>query len=292
MGRLGMRGSMSSDPSAGTSPGGGHRLAVHGGHLDYDVAGGGEPVLLIHSAIADRRLWNREFIDLARRHRAVRFDLRGYGGSTPAGGPFSYVEDIGTLLDHLQVRRAFLVGSSMGGARAVDFALTYPERVSGMLLAAPGLSGGLEPPFTPEEQAAFEYDERKSTEIAKAWSGGDKARAVDLLGELWCSALAGSERELFRRMVEENSAEVFEDRSARLAENERPAFTRLAEVKAPTVVLVGDRDNPSSPVFAQRVASAIPNAKLVTVPGADHLVNLSRPREFDAALHSMLRRVG
>ena len=265
------------------------KLGVPGGHLAYETAGHGPPVLFIHSVIADRRMWDREFAALAADRQVVRFDLRGFGGSTPASAPFSYVRDIEALVSHLRLERPCLVGSSMGGAMAIDYALANPEGVSGLLLAAPGLSGGFDPPFEQKELAAFESDEKKSTEIAQAWSKGEASRAFELLRDLWCPALKGPSLELFRTMVEENATEVFDSRSQGQAERAPKAAARLGTIRVPTTVLIGDRDNPASAVFARRIARAIPGARLVAVPEADHLINLSRPDAFDAELRSALR---
>jgi 3-oxoadipate enol-lactonase len=266
-------------------------LRVPGGHLAYEAAGEGPALLFIHSAIADQRMWDRELPLYSSDHRAIRFDLRGYGGSSAASAPFSYVDDIHALLTHLGAPRTFLVGSSMGGAFAIDYALEHPEHVSGLLLVAPGMSGGFQPPFSPEEQTALEYDDTKSQAVAQAWAKGDAGAAFERLRELWCSALEGPSLALFRRMVEENLAEVFDDRSAKLATRRPPAEGRLPGLRAPTTVLIGDRDNPSSDCFVKRIVQAVPGARRVPVGGADHLVNLSRPHAFDEALRSALRSV-
>jgi pimeloyl-ACP methyl ester carboxylesterase len=76
-------------------------------------------------------------------------------------------------------------------------------------------------------------------------------------------------------MVEQNATEVFENRSVGLAEAAPPAAGRLVTIRVPTTVLVGDRDNAASAVFARRFARSIPGARLARVPEADHLVNLS-----------------
>ena len=264
------------------------QLELPGGSIAYETAGRGVPILFVHSVIADRRMWNREFSLCSADHRTVRFDLRGFGSSPPAATAFSYGADMAALVSHLRLDRPYLVGSSMGGAFAIDFAIAHPDQVRGLMLVAPGLSGGFEPPFDSEEQAAFDYDEKKSQEIVRAWSRHDTASAVDLLRQLWCSALVGPNRALFQRMVEENLSEVFDDRSMKLATRAPPAAGRLSEIHVPTTVLLGDRDNPSSAVFAKRIARSIGGSRLVTVPGADHLVNLSAPEAFDRELRAAL----
>jgi 3-oxoadipate enol-lactonase len=264
------------------------KVEVAGGHIAYETVGRGAPVLFLHSVIADSRMWDRELPIYSVDHQAVRFDLRGFGGSSPASAPFSYTDDMRTLLQHLEVERPFLVGSSMGGAFAIDFALENPQMVRGLFLVAPGLSGGFEPPFEPQELAAFEYDDKKSQEISSAWSKGKTSEAFELLRQLWCSALQGSSLELFRKMVLENTPEVFDNRSMQHAATPAPAAGRLSTIQVPTTVLVGDRDNPSSDCFVRRIVRSMPGARLVTVHGADHLVNLSRPSEFDQALVAAL----
>ncbi len=268
-------------------------LDVPGGRLAYETAGAGSPVLFVHSVIADSRMWDREVSVYSSTHRTIRFDLRGFGGSAPATAAFSYLDDLRALLDHLRVDRPFVVGSSAGGAIALDFALANPDMVRGLLLAAPGPAGGaLQPPFDAEEKAAFDYDDQKSQAISLAWSKKEAATAFDLLRQLWCSQLGGSSLELFRTMVEQNATEAFENRSMKLATDPPPVPGGLAAFRVPTTILVGDRDNPSSPVIAKRIARAVTGARLVSVAGADHLVNLSRPDDFDRELRAALASPG
>lgn len=262
-----------------------------GGTLAYDVAGKGAPILFVHSVIADRRMWDREVAAFAPEHLVIRYDLRGFGGSAPATGPYSLVGDVESVLAHVGVDRAFVVGSSMGGAIAVDFALAHPEQVTGLLLAAPGLSGGIQAPYTPEEQASFERDEQISKATAEAWRKGDRTRAFDLLRELWCPALEGEALRRWKEMVDANATEVFTNRSEMQAEARPAAEPRLPRLTVPTTLLIGHRDNPASIFFARRIAGAVPGGRLTEIPAADHLINLSTPEAFATALRSALASV-
>jgi pimeloyl-ACP methyl ester carboxylesterase len=272
---------MSRPPTANT-------LDVPGGKIAYDVAGEGSPVVFLHEGIADRRMWDREFPILAREHRVARYDLRGYGGSAPATSGFSSVRDLDALIDHLDMERPLLIGPSYGGRIALDLALARPASVGGLLLVAPGYSG-MDYDHVPGGKATFERDETLSKAAADAWAAGRLDEATEHLRQLWASALSGSALDLFRAMVRDNAEEVFADRSSRLDSREgEPAAGRLNEVRVPTWILVGDRDNPAMPHVANFLARGIPGARLQLVPGADHLLNLSRPDAFDAAVRTSL----
>jgi 3-oxoadipate enol-lactonase len=263
-------------------------LEVPGGKISYDAAGDGPPIVLLHEGIADRRVWNREFPILARDHRVVRYDLRGYGDSTPASSAYSPVRDLQALLDHLGLTRPVIVGPSVGGKIALDLTLASPERVGALLLVAPGYSG-MDYDHVPGGKATFERDETLSKAAVDAWAAGDLEGATDQLRQLWASALTGSALDLFRTMVRENAEEVFEERSGQHETRDgEPAAGRLREIRVPTRILVGDRDNPAMPHCANFLARGIAGAKVDLVPGADHLVNLSRPDAFDAALRGFV----
>lgn len=266
-------------------------LDVPGGKIAYEVEGQGTPLVLLHEGIADRRMWNREFPLLAREHRVVRYDLRGFGGSLPATSAYSPVRDLVSLLEQLDLARPLIVGPSAGGSIALDLALAHPEKVGALLLVAPGYSG-MDYDHVPGGKATFERDETLSKAAAEAWAAGRLEEATEHLRQLWASALTGEALALFRTMVRDNAQEVFEDRSAAFATREgAPAAGRLAELRAPTRILVGDKDNPAMPHCANFLARGIAGATVEIVAGADHLLNLSRPDAFDAAVAALLREV-
>jgi 3-oxoadipate enol-lactonase len=265
-------------------------LDVAGGKIAYDEQGHGTSIVLLHEGIADRRMWNREFPTIAQEHHVVRYDLRGYGGSTPATSEFYPVRDLLTLLDHLRLERPLIVGPSMGGKIALDLTLAYPQRVAGLLLMAPGYSG-MDYDHVPGGKATFERDERLSKAAADAWGAGHLDDATEFLRQLWASALSGPPLELFRTMVRENAKEVFEERSGQFERRDgEPAAARLGEIRIPTQIVVGDRDNPAMPHAANFLGRGIAGARVELVPGADHLLNLSAPTAFDAALAGMISR--
>lgn len=263
-------------------------LPVPGGSLYYEATGKGPAIVFIHAAIADRRMWNREFALYAKDHTVVRYDVRGFGRSPAASTEYSDVDDLRALLEQIGIRTATLVGCSNGGRIALDFAVEHPEKVARLLLVSPGVSG-FTAEHAPDGQAVFEQDGARSAKIPGAWKAGRKEEALEALREYWTAAQVGANRELVRTMMRENAEEIFTDASASHNRSpDPPAVSRLGSIASPTVVLLGDRDEPSMTFIVRTVVQGIPRAKLVPVPGADHLVNLSRPAEFDKALRQLL----
>lgn len=264
------------------------QLPVAGGHLAYDVAGKGSPVVFLHALIADRRMWDREFQKYAAGHTVVRYDLRGLGASPPAKAPYSEIEDLDRLIDHLQLGPVTLVGCSGGGKTALDFAVEHPLKVQALLLVAPGVSG-FDGSSDPEGQADYDADGARLKPVFEAWGAGRKEEATRRLREYWCSQQSGKNLELVQRMIEENAEEIFTEKSASQAKGlDPPALLRIRHIRAPTIVLSGDHDEPTCGWIARRVAHEIAHAELIPVSRADHLVNLSRPDVFDSALQRLL----
>src|SRR5688500_4113635 len=114
---------------------------VNGARIYYEVAGEGEPLVLVHAGIADSRMWDGQLTAFADRNRVIRHDMRGFGMSAMVDGPFSHHDDLRGLLDSLDVERAHLVGCSMGGGAVLDFALGYPQRVVNLVLVGSAVGG-------------------------------------------------------------------------------------------------------------------------------------------------------
>ena len=114
------------------------RVAVAGGALYYEAAGSGALVILLHGGNLDRRMWDTQFALLRQYYRVVRYDARGFGRSSTADHPFAAHDDLAALVCARRLPRVTLVGLSMGGRIALDFALAHPERVDRLSWRPPG----------------------------------------------------------------------------------------------------------------------------------------------------------
>ena len=168
---------------------------VGGGKLAWEAAGEGPGVAFLHPGLWDSRVWDEQFGVFSKAYRVLRHDFRGYGRSSrpEPEKPYSHVDDLEAVMDAAGVDRAALIGNSMGGRVAIDFALEHPSRVSALVLAAPGL-GGFEGSI--EEEARWEaWSDERVGPIADLIEAGDLERARDLqLRELWAPARDGRPR--------------------------------------------------------------------------------------------------
>jgi 3-oxoadipate enol-lactonase len=246
------------------------------------------PVVLIHGHSADLRLWEPQVPALVGAgYRVVRYDVRGHGRSSvpPTGYDWEhYLADLRALLDHLRVSRAHLAGISMGGAIALELALEEPGRVASLTLLDSALPGFA---YSPQ----FEDDVERLRDAVRA----EGPRAAVERHWLTHPIFDGVRRrpEAFaalRRMVLDYPAADYLD-EAEYPPPERPAIERLHEVRAPTLVVVGELDLPDFRIIADILAENLPRARKLVVPDAGHLPSLERPEEVNPALLSFLAAV-
>jgi pimeloyl-ACP methyl ester carboxylesterase len=262
----------------------GHGFApANGTRLFYEVSGTGPAVVLIHGGQLDCRMWGEQFTAFSRHFRVIRYDVRGYGGSPRPDVLYSDAEDLLALLDYLKVERAHLVGLSLGGRIAIDFALAHPTRVSSLTLAGPGLSG-YEPPDGAETDL-------RMWEIIKAArdSGPEEATALWLKDPFMAPAMeqARLAPEL-RRMALENAHCWLENPI--LQRPPKPtAASRLGEIQLPSLLLIGERDVPQIRATVETLERGIRGSKKLSIAGAGHMANLENPTAFNEAVLSFLR---
>ncbi len=255
-------------------------LDVADGRLYVETSGAGPTVVLIHGFSLDTRMWAPQAPALAPHFRVVRYDLRGFGRSSLPAGPFSHVADLIRLLDHLACDRAHLVGLSLGGGLAVDFALAHPGRVCSLTLVD-GTLGGF----------GWEKDWGAPGRAARA-EGVAAARAAWLADEVFAPVLEQpGPAAAFRAMVADYSGWHWDHRSPELPPAGAPAIDRLGEIQAPTLVVMGERDHPDFHRIADRLEYGIPGARRIVLRGVGHLSNLEAPAAFNTALLDFLQSV-
>jgi len=261
------------------------RVAVPGSSLYYETAGNGRPLILLHGGSLDRRMWDDQFYALAQSHRVIRYDARGHGRSGSVTSPFDGSEDLRALMEALRVGRATLVGSSLGGATAIDFALAYPERVDRLVLVGSGLSGYRWPPESrdvPWRVAARAAAARGDTVgIARSWLQSEyfaAARELPALAARLDTLLAENVELWKSRLRMGNQDTVFSGQ----------ALGRLDRIRAPALIVVGSRDVVDIHRIADTLQAYLPQARTVVVDRAGHVPNMERPSLFLEVLRNFL----
>jgi len=245
--------------------------------LHHVLEGAGPAVLLLHSTTADARQWRPQIRELRGEVTVVAPDLRGHGRSPLGSEPFSHAGDVVRLMDELGLDRCAVVGSSGGGAVALQVASTVPERVSALVLLC-AAAEGVEP--TADLRA---FAERETALL----HSGDVAAATDLNVDMWLQPeVDAAARQLFREM----QSHAFQVQLAAGDEvHEEDVEVELARITCKATVVSGSRDLAWFRAVADHLAAGLPRAVHVDLPWAGHLPNLERPTETTQLIRRSIR---
>jgi 3-oxoadipate enol-lactonase len=257
-------------------------LETSGAQIYHEVEGTGEPVVLIHAGVANLRMWDAQVEAMKDRYRLIRYDTRGFGKTETDAVAFSNRADIAALLDHLGEPSAHIVGLSRGGQIALDFALEFPDRVRSLTVVAGGVGGYESPAELPPETwepveamwKAKEWEALSDWETA-FWADGP-GQPADRVPEI--------RRRVHGWVLENYLAEKEEGDPQPL---DPPAATRLGDLRAPLLVMLGTLDEPSTSDAMRHLAASVPGARLEEFESA-HLVNLEHPERFNRVLREFL----
>jgi len=246
--------------------------------IAYDEAGSGPTVLLLHSTVCDRRMWDPQLPALVEAgYRAVRADLRGFGETPMPDRPYNNADDVVEVLDRVGAERAAVVAASGGGRVGLEVAARWPPRVTALMLVSTALAGHEPGP----ELSAFDAREEELLEA------GDIDAATELNVATWLGPHAG---EATRAKVREMQRHAFEVQLAPAPEVEqiRVAYDVFA-ITAPTLLLSGAHDLPDFRQIAVELAGRLPDARHVPLDWAGHLPSMERPDTFNRSLVDFLR---
>lgn len=250
--------------------------------VHHRIDGAGTPLLLVNSLGTALGLWEPQVVPLGFRHRLVRYDQRGHGGTPAPQGPYTIealAGDAIELLDRLGLERVAVCGLSIGGAVATSIAATAPDRVERLVIASAG--------------ARFATPETWVERAATVRAGGTEA-VVDGVVERWFTpAFATAHPEVvagFRATFCDVDPEGYAGCCDALAVWD--ATPLLGRVLAPTLVISGGDDAVAPPDRGRELAEAIPGARLVVLDDCAHLASANRPAAFTDAVLAHLTGEG
>lgn len=251
------------------------QLALEGGTIKYQRAGAGRPLTFVHGHTLDMDMWQPQFEAFEPEFEVLRYDMRGYGGSSlPVDDNYLHSTDLLRLHEDLGLTSTSLVGLSLGGQVALEYAIHYPDQIEKLILIDPFL-------------ADFSFsDTWNNTLISmiETSMAGDYGTTRKIW---WESGLFTPAQE--KPCSADKIKSIFNRYSGWHFEHPlhlgvAPVSERLKEIKAPTLILVGDEDIQDFLNISEFLESEIPNASRRVVSGAGHMANLEAPRAVNEAI--------
>ncbi len=240
----------------------------------YEVVGEGEPVVFLHGIGSNSRSWRRQLEDFSDRFMAVAWDAPGYGGSIDPDHSWQmedYAAALNTFLDDLQLDRIHLVGLSMGGVIAAEFCRLHQDRLRSLVLADTHRGGAAKEPPEAQDRA---LEDRLTAFLVKSREEFARERVPRLLSPAASPHLIEDAVEIMKEV----RSPGYEIAARALANSD--VRDVLPKIHVPTLVACGEADIVCPPEEAERIAAAIPAARLEIIPNAGHLSNQERPTEF------------
>lgn len=262
--------------------------------LAHEMAGDGPVVVLLHSGVTDRRMWDDQWSALIRSgYRALRCDFRGFGDTPPAAGadstehPYTDAGDVLDLLDELGIHQAAFIGSSYGGGVALQVAAARPAAVTSLLLLCAGMPG-----HEPSE-GLLAFGEEEDALLA----AGDVEAAVELNVRRWLGPEADeAARERVRTMqrhafdVQAAAAPSGEHADQNGPEPDADRDPDLSRITAPCLAVSGAHDFTDFRDIARLLPQLLPDATWHEYAWAGHFPNLERPAETTELITAFLAR--
>lgn len=260
--------------------------------LHYEEVGQGTPIIFVHEFAGDLRSWENQLRHFGRWHRCIAFNARGYPPSDVPADWRSYSQaraagDILAVMDHLGVRKAHVVGLSMGGFAALQLGMDAPERALSLCVA--GVGYGSEP----SKQDLFRREAEISAKLLVE-DGMEAFAAKYAVGPTRLPFREGDPRGFaeFLAQLAEHSALGSANTQLGVQRNRASLYDiveKLREIRVPVLILNGDEDYPclAPGVMLKQV---IPSAAMSVIANCGHTINLELPDEFNRILGDFIRQ--
>ena len=255
-------------------------LKLDGVDVHYEMAGSGHPIVLVHGHGLDSRMWDGQIAGLSRLYTVVRYDFRGHGKSSAPGTGYSrprLAHELFLLVDALGLTKPSIVGHSRGGTVGLEYALTYPTRISTLTVVASGIEG-----YYSEAELAPTIAKQKA--LLRREGVSDRFVRAALRSPLYDGVRGDTEKlALLRTMLSAWSGADWRD-DAVYPRPERQQIERLSDVGVPVMVVVGERDLSLFNDIAEVFAGGLRVVRRAVVPDAGHMAPMENPEAFNDIL--------
>lgn len=266
------------------------KIKANGMMMNCEVVGEGECLVLIHGFTDNLNMWASQVAEFSETCKVVTLDVRGHGQTETPSDDLSmdlFAEDIHGLLEALKIEKACVLGYSMGGRIGLQFALTYPEKVSGLVFANSGIAGiGYQ---MPEEQLKEMMIRRE--QMMELYQSKDIERIADSMAERSMTpGMRENNPELFKKYkaikLQNNPEHYLAIMQAMGASAASPPD--LSQIKCPTLIIAGDQDLFMSMDVTLFMAKTIPRALMKVFP-TGHASAMEVPKEFNQTVLDFMK---
>jgi len=255
---------------------------VDGGQIRYETCGSGaQAIVLIHDGVLNSASFDDMWPILCKDFRVVRYDRRGYGKSPAAKAPYSPQEDLAAVMAAAKMDHASLVGFSFGGGLAVSYAIRHPEQIDRLVISGAALNGFEQTQHFRDHITHImapmiigNFDAVVANAAKSGWvmaPGHDAAKAQAL------AILKASPQDLSHQMRDPIKAWPSD-------------LSRMAEIKTPTLILIGDHDIADNQAESGAAQALIPGSRRIVIDDAGHLMQLEHPREIADLIADFVRK--
>jgi pimeloyl-ACP methyl ester carboxylesterase len=245
------------------------------GKIYYELTGKRTPIVFIHGFTLDHRMWKTQVEFFKHDYQTLVYDMRGFGKSSVPNGKYSHHNDLKNLLDSLNINKIHLVGLSLGGEIALDFAISYPQKLLSLSLLNSSLSG---------------YKSTVDWSVHAKEQGLVKAKNNWLNHEVFAPTKKNPKTTaILQQIINDYSGWHWLNSDPR-TKIKKLALNRLNKITCPTLVLSGKNDLSYFQDIAKVLSKKIPNAKRQIIKGAGHMINLEEAETTNSALQQFFKK--
>jgi 3-oxoadipate enol-lactonase len=247
-----------------------------GSEMAYSICGSGDPVILLHGWACNSSFWHHQISVLAKTHQVIAIDFRGHGQSSIPQSGYTIARltaDIRELIVQLELSPAIVIGHSMGGMVAQQYAILHPEDVNRLILIATAANATgkvLISVAIADESKKTDYCQSFNTHFSHWFTSNSSPQLMS-----W---------------VRDQMLQTPEEVALNLVDSYRglDLRSRLPSINLPTLVIGARGDTSTPPTASEVIARLIPEARCIVIDGAGHFVQLERPDEVNNAIREFV----
>lgn len=262
-------------------------LTVNNSNVSYNDEGpeGAPIIIFVHGFPLNKSMWDKQLKALKDNYRVIAYDIRGHGATEVGTVDFSidlFVQDLLSFMDALKIEKAVLCGLSMGGYIALNAIANHPERFTALILSDTNCTAD-----------APEAKEKRMSTIESIKKNGVEKLANDLLPNLFAPGSFKSNSEeivAVKEMIVTTTIPSL-NKSLHALANRKETCSKLAKIKVPVLILVGEADKITPLEAAKSMQEKIKDATMHIISGAGHLSNMENPVDYNSQLEKFIAKI-